>query len=489
LSGTIEKLSLSRGDFSGQNDGPIAVTYTAGRLEVDLLKFKGANTELTLSGSAGPAQLDVKINGTVDFRLLESFIPTLERSAGRLDLSAAVAGTLKDPAILGSAEFRDTRLSLRSQPLTARNLSGRVEFSEARVLIQDVHGILNDGRVSFHGNVNLKRFALASLELALQLDEVSFRPKEDLPTTLLGELTLSGKPNAMVLAGDLDIVKFRYDRPLVLQTLFTQIQSAQSTYFPEAAAEWLTFDVGLHAKGDVRIDNNVARARLVGDLRLTGTNSHPGLIGVLQAADGSQAFYRGNQFTVTQGMLEFKERKSIEAVFDLHAETQVRVYLVRLHAFGRLADPKVILNSEPELSEGDIVSLLTLGVTSRDRSNTAGTSAGLAAEALFTTSGLDRQVQRFLPKNPVLRDFALHISTSYNDYKDIVEPTWQFESKFLTEQLKLRFTEPFSGRGRKAQAEYRFDNRVSAQAQWDNEYSNYAFGNLGLNLKLHWEVD
>jgi translocation and assembly module TamB len=213
------------------------------------------------------------------------------------------------------------------------------------------------------------------------------------------------------------------------------------------------------------------------------------LVGTIQAVDGSQAFFRGNQFTVKQGVLEFKDRRSIDAVFDLLAETQVREYLVQLHAFGRASEPKLILSAQPDLSEGDILSLLTLGITSRDKSNTAQASAGLAAEALFTASGLDRQVQRFLPKNPVLRDFALRISTSYNDVTFLVEPTWQFESKFLTEQLKLRFTEPFSGRGRRAQAEYTFDNRISAQAQWDNQDSNLSFGNFGLNLRLHWEVD
>jgi len=38
-------------------------------------------------------------------------------------------------------------------------------------------------------------------------------------------------------------------------------------------------------------------------------------------------------------------------------------------------------------------------------------------------------------------------------------------------------------------AEYRFDNRLSAQAQWDNENSEASFGNLGLELKLSWEVE
>src|SRR5262249_25276609 len=231
------------------------------------------------------------------------------------------------------------------------------------------------------------------MELSMQLEEVSARPRDYLPMTLSGELSLHGKPNALLLAGEMDIVKLRYDQSLGAETLLAQFQKAESNTLYDPAPEWLSFDVGIRARGDVRIDNNLARAKLVGDLRLTGSNARPGLLGTLSAAEGSQAFFRGNQFAVTQGSLEFRERKSIDAVFDLHAEAQVREYLVRLHAFGHASDPKVLLSSEPQLSEGDILSLLTLGVTAGDPSNTAKASAGLAAEALFTASGLDRQVQ------------------------------------------------------------------------------------------------
>jgi translocation and assembly module TamB len=240
---------------------------------------------------------------------------------------------------------------------------------------------------------------------------------------------------------------------------------------------------------DARIENNVGRAKIVGDLRLTGNNVQPGLLGTLEATEGSEAFFRGNQFNVSQGVVEFKDRQGFDGVFDMHAETEVREYVIRLHAFGRTSDPHVLLSSDPELAEGDIISLLTLGVISKDKTNTAGTSAGLAAEALFNASGLDRQVQRFLPKNSVLRDLAFHISTTYNDATGLVEPTAQIESRFLTERLKLTMSQPVSGHGSKAQAEYRFNDRLSAQAQWDNEHQDFAFGNLGMDLTLRWDVE
>src|SRR5262249_6273099 len=177
MNATIEKLRLARGDFSGENDGPVAITYADGKLEVDALTFRGPNTQLTIGGSAGPTQLDIKTNGTLDLRLLESFVPSVERSSGRLELAAGVGGTLKDPSLLGSAEINEARLSLRDYPVSLRGVSGRIEFSEARVLFQDLRGTLNEGRVSLRGHVQLERVGLESMELSMQLEEVSARPR------------------------------------------------------------------------------------------------------------------------------------------------------------------------------------------------------------------------------------------------------------------------------------------------------------------------
>jgi translocation and assembly module TamB len=424
----------------------------------------------------------------LDMRLAESFIPAVEHSAGRVEIGASIKGTFEDPLLVGSADVKDARLTLKGQPIAMRAVSGHVEFSEARVLLQEVRGILNEGRAELRGDFILEKRSLKHFELGMQLDEVAYRPVEDLPLVVSGELLLYGKPNAVVLSGDLDILKLRYEKDFELGSL---LQTVRRGRFGEGGGErpyaWLSFDVKVRATGDVRVDNNLAKAKLLGNLRLTGNNLEPGLLGTVEAAAGSQAFFRGNEFNVTQGLLEFREKNSVDALFDIHAETQVREHLIRLHAFGRPNDPKVLLTSEPELSESDILSLLTLGVTSRDRSNTAQTSAGLAAEALLNVSGLDRQLQRFLPKNAVIRDLSFHLSTTYNSASGVVEPTAQFESKFLTEQLTLGMTQPVLGRGTRANAEYRFDNRLSAQAQWDNENNVSSLGNLGLDLKFRWE--
>jgi translocation and assembly module TamB len=453
---------------------------------VEPFVMRGPNTELSGAGSFGD-EVSMNVNGSLDMRLLESFVPSLERTGGRVDLTANVSGPVSHPIIGGNAVLKDLKVSVRDQPLSVRSLSGEVEFSESRVLIKEVYGILNEGQLSARGDLRLSKFEVKSIDVDLNLREASFRPLEYLPITATGELTLSGKPDALLLAGDVELVKLRYEQPLDLESLLKDVKKARYGTGAEKPKEWLTFNVGLSASGDVRVDNNLARAALGGKVTLVGTNVRPGLRGEIRTKEGSQALLRTTQLRIDKGQLEFNDPKAIDPVIELEAVTKVREYTVRLQVFGRLSDYKVRYVSEPPLAEPDIISLLALGVTSRDRGGEAGADLGAAAEALLSVTGLDRHIQQFLPKNRLLKDLSIHIESLYNPASGLVEPTGILESKFLVDDLKLRMMQPVYGRGTRAQAEWRFNDRISGSAQWDNENQDYSFGNPGLDLKFKWE--
>lgn len=493
MDASVERLALSRGEVSGENEAPIILRYENGRLDVPSFILRGQDSELSAEGWATPEQMEFLLHGALDLRVLESLSTLFVRTGGRVELSAVASGKPSLPTIAGTALISDAKWALSDQPLTARSVSGRIEFTQEHILLESLQGVLNEGKVQAHGEVTLKDYQPVDMLVNVSLNDVSTRFHEDVPFVTTGQLWLSGNPDALKLGGALDIRNLRYRRGLELDDILKRL-SRSSIVLPSATEkprEYLSFDVGLHL-GDVRVDNNLARARLLGSLQLTGTNVHPGVIGTVETEEGSQAFFRNNQFTINRGQIEFRDRTGIDPVFDLRAQSQVRDYVVKLHAYGRPASPQVSFSSEPGLPESDVVSLLTLGLTSTDKSTAATAGAGLAAEAFFNMSGLDRQVQRFLPSNPVLKDLSLQISTTYNDATQQAEPTAQLESKFLTDQLKIGVSQPVSGRGTRARAEYHFDKRLSAQMQWDNEHPETAFGNLGnlgLELKLGWESD
>jgi translocation and assembly module TamB len=487
----VDQLALARGSFHGTNEGPITLSYAGGKLGVEPFTFRGPDTELSASGSLGPRAVDLNVRGSLDLRIAETLLPEVERTGGRLEFQGQATGTMDKPTLVGEASISDLRLSWRGKPVALRGVSGQATFTEQGVLLKGFRGLLNEGRATANGEIGLKNFEPDRISLVAELEDVTYRYSDDLPITASANLQLTGSPDAMLLAGDVDLLRLHYLKGLELDSMLKNLGKKTGMVLPTTAdkpREFLTYDVRVHLK-DVRVDNNLAKARLLGDLRLTGTNVHPGLLGRVEADEGSQAFFRNNPFAINQAQIEFRDRNGMDLVFDVRAQTQVREYTVKVHALGRPADPQVFFSSEPALADADVLSLLTLGVTSSDKETAASASAGLAAEALFNVSGLDRQVKRFLPRNRVLRDLSFQISTTYNDATRQAEPTAQLESKILSEQLKIGMTQPVSGRGTRARAEYRFDNRLSAQAQWDNENSEASFGNLGLELKLSWQVE
>ena len=112
----------------------------------------------------------------------------------------------------------------------------------------------------------------------------------------------------------------------------------------------------------------------------------------------------------------------------------------------------------------------------------------MAAEALLAVSGLDEQVKRWLPDNGVFQDPNLSVTSQYSEITGQLEPMALFETKVLSDRLKLKAATPFStSKGRRASAEYKIDEHVSGQVLWENEETGYSAGDVGLDMKLRWE--
>lgn len=480
----LERVAVARGEVSAQNVGPVELAWNAGAVQVKALSMKGPTTEVRAEGTWGPQRVDLRTRGAVDLRLLSTFVPDVERTAGRVDFTAVFGGPVSAPTLIGSADLVDARLAVRGQDLAVRALSGHADFSESRIVLQDFNGFLNDGRLKARGDVRLDKLSIGATEVQVDLEDVTVQVRPQVPATLSGAVLLAsrGRETPWQLSGALDVVKLRYTEPLSIETI---IENARKRPVPsdEAPQEWLRLDVDIGCGDDVRIENNLARARLLGKLKLAGTNVKPVLVGSVEAAQGAQAFFRNNVFSVGRAVLQFN---GLWPTFDFSAQTAAREFLVNVKAFGRFEDPRVSLTAEPSLSEADIVSLLTLGVTTRERlAGQAG--AGLVAEAVLSATGLDRQVQKFLPQNRLLKDQQVRLTTTYNDATGTAEPSVTWESKVVIDNLKVGVIQPVTGRGTKAQGELRLNQNVSLRGQWDNQNQNTTVGNPGVDVRFRFE--
>jgi translocation and assembly module TamB len=303
----------------------------------------------------------------------------------------------------------------------------------------------------------------------------------------------AGTPEETTVTGRLRVVRARYTADVNLERSMLELRR-RAPVPPRAydkAGEWLRFDLQVVVDGDARIENDLVSGAVRGELTVTGNLAAPGAVGTLSMAEGSRARFRGNEFALSHAVLDLTDRNRVELALDVHGQSQVRDYQIFMHAFGPLADPQVTLTSTPPLSQPDIITLLSLGFTRRDAGAGSGVESvatAAAAQALFSASGLDEQVRRFVPRGQMVRDLSVRITTEWSEASSQVEPRAEFESFLLRERLRLRYQAPLSGsRGQKAQAELKLGRHTALQYQWDNDNPAVDTGDHGVDLKFRWE--
>lgn len=491
----LERLAVAYQDLKLENAAPVEVAADAGRLTVERLAVRGANTELSLTGSLGPGgELDGEAVGSLDLRLLSGVLPALRRPHGRLAVEAHLGGTAEAPVMLGDGRIDEGGFVLRGGQAAFEQLRGDLAFSQNKVLFDALECQVNGGRVRMGGEVELARLVPARLRLEAQLDEVPVAVPAYLPSVLSGRLEAAGTPEETLVTGRLHVIRSRFTENVELEKNMYDVRRRRPPP-PRAydkAGEWLRFDVQLAVDGDARVENDLVHGGMRGELVLTGSMAAPGLLGTLAMTEGSRAVFRGNEFSLSHAVVDFTDRHKVEMALDVHGEARVTDYQVFMHLFGTMADPQVTLTSTPPLSQPDIITLLSMGFTRRDTplaSGTQGLATAAAAQALFAASGLDEQVRRFLPRGGPLRDVSMRITSVYSERTGQVEPRAEFESWAWRDRLRLRFQAPLAGaRGQRAQAELRLGEHTAVQYQFDTDNPDAPMpGDHGVDLKLRWE--
>jgi len=500
----LSTLRLSSDDFRVESPSPFALSFSGGDFALEPMELRGPNTQLRLQGQRQGGRYDLQARGSFDARLVENLLPQIEYAGGVIDLQAALTGTSSAPILVGSAQIRDATFRVTILPIHVQNFQGKLAFSQNQVVVEDARLGVNGGTGTLRGTVSLGDWGPRDFDLIFDGTQMSWRMPADWPAVVSGRVTLGGSwPNELLLGGQLTVDRLRYAKDLELEKAILDFRRTVHTPPPAEMEKRISFDLDLLGGSDMRVDNNLVRARIQfvgspggprGRLKLVGDNLRMGLLGSVEVVEGV-AFFRGNEYRLTHGMIDFAERDRIDPTFDFTAETEVRDYRVTAHASGRLGEGTgsgyhLDLSSEPMLAQADIVTLLTFGITSwdLDRGGNAALGAGVAAEALLAVSGLDEHVKRWLPQTPLFMDPDLSVSSQYSELTGQMEPMAVFEARILTDRLKLTAAAPFSTtKGRRASMEVRVSELMSTQLVWQNEVVGYSSGDLGLDLKLRWE--
>ena len=365
----FDELRLHADKFNLAQEVPSVLRLNAGVVQVEQFRLTGPASKVILSGTAqltGAQALKLRLDSNVDLGVL-SALTTAIRAQGATTVALNIGGTFTVPEADGYLQVTDADASMTSPRIQAERVNARLDLAKNRVTLSRLTGALNGGTLQGSGGFSLRGTEIEAADLRVSSTGVYLDFPANLKTMSNANIFLRSTGNRFLLGGSVAVIDGSYTESVNLdQGVLNALNFAGTPEVREDRSpmlERLDYGIAIQTKNPVIVDNNLAKAELEMDARLTGTYYRPGLVGRVTIDEGGSLNLNERKYLVDRGVLTFTDENKIDPSFDIVAKTQASGYDVTLTVQGSGRDRETTLTSDPPLPEPDIAAVLLTGRT------------------------------------------------------------------------------------------------------------------------------
>ena len=364
-----------------RNDGPIRFAVVKQTLTLEQLHLVGDLTDFTGHGTiqlASERHLDLRADGRVNLKLIESFNPDFT-SSGMLTVGLSASGTISDPIMQGRLQITDSYLSYSGLPSGLSAMNGSIVFDQDRLQIEKLTAQTGGGTVNLGGSMALYH-RQATFDLTAQGQDVRLRYPPGVSSTANADLRLTGTSAAATLTGDITVTKLTVTPGFDFGAYLESTKQSASIPDPNSLLNRVKLDAHIMTTPELQMQTAMAKLSGDADLRLRGSAARPVLFGRVDIIEG-EIFFNNSKYHLERGDVTFSNPVRIEPVVDLQATRRVSDYDITIGLNGTPDKLSVNYRSEPPLPSADIVALLALGRTREESAALQGSSSAFSQEA------------------------------------------------------------------------------------------------------------
>lgn len=322
------------------------------------------------AGWAAAAPLDLALRLAVpDLAGLRALFESLGLAevplrSGSLSAGGTLAGSAADPSWAARVEIADGSLRLGGGLPTIDPLESTLRLAGREVVLERVRGELGGapftvgGRIDWSSGEPRLDLTLAGENLLLYRER-GIRVRSDARLAIVGPLT------ACAVTGELNLSDVRYAKNFRADLSArggpsSTARGLQIFRFRDPPLSTLAFDVAVHTRTPVRVENTTLTAALRPELHLGGSGELPVLVGEIYL-DPTRLRLPGGPLGLESGTVHFDVRDPFVPTLALNGGLRARGYDVRVTVAGAYDAPEVTLSSTPPLPDRDLLMLVLLG--------------------------------------------------------------------------------------------------------------------------------
>jgi hypothetical protein len=346
------------------------------------------------------AQLDGKLSGSLDLSMIEFFTPAVPRATGLAALDLAIGGTLRSPLISGRITPSSPTVWVDGLESPLENITGAVALRQSILDVETVAADLAGGRAIASGKIALFSDRVPELNLRADVTNSKLKIFPFQFVKISGKLLVTGDQLPYLVEGNFAIDSALSKEKVLQRNQSTGLKSAQ--YTPPASSSRtgdypkFKLKIDVHGERGILVQNELFDAEFKAHLTVVNTIEAPRLLGTIDLVQGKMTF-KDHDFQLQSLSATFDNPAVIDPKINLTARTEVNGVKVQIDVNGPYGSLKPELSSTPAMSESDILSLLTIGMTTNDTkrlssSDLAAVEQGEAASLLLNSLDFNREV-------------------------------------------------------------------------------------------------
>ncbi|MBI1424985.1 MAG: hypothetical protein GC149_16180 [Gammaproteobacteria bacterium] len=392
--------------------------------------------------------------------LIARFIPDAGRAQGFVFADLQVNGSLGEPRLRGSTNWRDGSVSIPQLGIQIREVSAEVKSTQTNTVGFDLKARSGDGDVQLSGSLKLAPAQGWPMDARLVSHNLEVSNIPEAYIVIDSDVRMTKQSNSVHIDGDITVPRANL-RPQNLPEGAAQVSPdvviVDSESVSKRQTRWLLSSrLNVKLGDDVRFNGFGIRGKLRGQLVI---NDEPGKLvlgqGEVGIVDGTYRL-RGQDLTIRRGRLLYSNTFIDDPALDVEAVRVVDTVTAGVRLKGMLKQPQLTIFSEPTMSESDALAYLILGHSFSQSTLAEGQSVSNAASALGFVAG------DYLAKGVGGR---LGLDELRVDVNQTTQNTSLVVGKYLSPKLYLRYYSGIADASRIVQLQYQLSRRVQLQTE------------------------
>jgi autotransporter translocation and assembly factor TamB len=324
------------------------------------------------------AKVDASANITdFNLELVKKFLPDARKLAGSLNVDIEVGGTVGEVKPSGTITLTGAALEM-TDPAIPRFKDGsmKVIATPEKLTLETLQASVSGGDLKINGELDLVDGKPSNLDFSIIGKELPARRDESMIIRLNTNISIKGPWETASISGKIGIVDsifykdieilpigvpFNQPSEPSLPSVDTPSAGEPTAAIPAPFRDW-SLDLNLATESAFLIRGNLATGQVFVKVDVGGTVGKP-------RPDGEATIWKAeaklpfSTLKIKEGTVEFRPDNPFDPVLNIHGESTIRPYEVKVYIYGPVSNPKVLPTSNPPLPESEIMTLVATGTT------------------------------------------------------------------------------------------------------------------------------